>query len=360
MSIKRILFSVLSFFAFIAGASAAAEAGDIAKIWTYPVVYNFDEQVSWYFDLSSTSFVDGSDVYIWTWSPSEPDAGNWENSSDFAKLTYVGNSVYRFDITPTVYYSKTSAEIAGSAGFWFRLKDKTGSLQSSVHNVPITDFSAFMTSGKVVDVYPAKFYKDQPLSILFNSTLAPGFTNPASIHLHAGVNNWDMKQEYQAWLPEITAKTKFVDMGNGLYRKDLIPNDYFALPDGYVMTNLVGLMVATDWSATTTPDFSFTAAGVVPPPPPALTLFPIKVSVKDVFVMIRTNNLPSQKLNYSLSDEANITVTGEFAGNMAQQDAFVDLNKAFGASTATKLKLIIKDLKGSTIYDNYVFLTTVD
>lgn len=38
------------------------EAGDIAKIWSYPVVYNYDEQVSWFFDLAGTSFADGEDI----------------------------------------------------------------------------------------------------------------------------------------------------------------------------------------------------------------------------------------------------------------------------------------------------------
>lgn len=358
MSTKRLIFSVLTLFAVVLGSFAATNVGSAAKIWTYPVVYNYDEQVAWYFDLSSTSFPEGSDVYIWTWSPSEPDAGNWENSSDFAKLTYVGNFIYRLDITPTLYYSKTSAEIAASAGFWFRLKDKAGTLESDVLSIPQTDFSAFMTSGANVQIYPEKFYKDQPVSLLFNSTLFPDFADAVSVHLHGGVNDWEVKQEYQAWLPEITEKTKCVYMGNGLYRKDLIPNEYFGLAEDFVMTNFVGLFVEKDWAATI-PDFGFIAPGVVPPPPPVLYLFPLKVSVKDIFVMKRTDNLSGQKLSYTLSDGVK-TIAGDFAGGMESQEAYVDLNKDFASTTATKLKLIIKDLRGTEIFNGDVFLTTVD
>ena len=73
---------------------AQVEAGSPYKIWTDPVVYRASDQVTWYFDMTDTKFKAGEDLYLWSWAPSEPDAGNWDSSSDFAKLTYLGDNIY--------------------------------------------------------------------------------------------------------------------------------------------------------------------------------------------------------------------------------------------------------------------------
>lgn len=338
--------------------SQTQEAGDIYKIWTHPVVYNFDEQVSWYFDLSGTTFAEAEDIYIWIWSPSEPDAGNWENSSDFAKLTYVENMVWRFDLTPTTYFGKTPEEIKESAGFWLRLKDKTGTKQSGVANVPITDFSAFAGSGNPFQVYPEKFYIDQPMSILFNANLVECFADADSVHMHAGLNNWDVKQEYQAWLPDIVQKVRMVDMGNGIYRKDLIPQEYFNTPEGYVMSTFNFLFVKNEW-ACTTPDYILYAPDVPVPPDPVLSFFPMKISVKDILVITRTNNSVGQKLKYSVTG-GDQTITGDFTGNMESQVAYINLIGSFGQLDIDKIVVTIKDQKDNVIFEGDIPLVNAD
>lgn len=334
------------------------EAGDIYKIWTNPVVYNFDEQVSWYFDLSGTTFTPGQDIYIWIWSPTEPDAGNWENSSYFAKLTYVDNMVWRFDLTPTEYFNQTPEQIAASAGFWLRLKDKTGALQSGVSSVPITDFSEFANSGEQFKQYPEKFYLNEPMSILFNANLLTAFEGATSIHMHAGLNNWDIQQEYQSWLPEIVEKTELVDMGNGIYRKDLIPGEYFNAPEGYVMTVMNFLFVKDDWAATS-PDYILYAPDVPIPPDPVLSFFPLKMSVKDLMVITRQYNLPGQRLNYSITG-GSITLTGDFIGNLDSQKAFINLLGNFGSMDINKLSVTIKDQLGNIIFEGDLPLVKKD
>ncbi|KAA6312306.1 hypothetical protein EZS27_036743, partial [termite gut metagenome] len=42
-----------------------------AKFWTYPVVYALDEEVTWYIDASGMGFPEGTDLYLWAWSPTE-------------------------------------------------------------------------------------------------------------------------------------------------------------------------------------------------------------------------------------------------------------------------------------------------
>lgn len=356
---KKIFLSLLALIVlpFVAK-SQVVEAGDIYKIYTHPVVYNFDEQVSWYFDLTGTTFAEDEDVYIWIWSPSEPDAGNWENSSDFAKLTYVGNMVWRFDLTPTEYFGKTTEEIANSDGFWLRLKDKNGTKQSGVSNVAVTDFSEFAGSGEDFKFYPEQFYIDKPLSILFNSNNIECFAGANSVHMHSGLNNWEVLQEYQAWLPEIVEKVKLKDMGAGIYKMDLIPEEYYNTPEGYVMTTMNFLFVKDEW-ACTTPDFIMYAPDVPVPPDPVLSIFPLKVSVKDFLIIERKHNSPGQKLKYQVTGGTK-TIEGDFVGNMDLQKGYVNLNGEFGDMALDKISVKIIDTNSNVIYQDDIAIISKD
>ena len=77
----------------------------VPKVWTVPAVYQFDEEVTFFFDVTDIGFQEGVDLYLWAWEPTEPDAGNRDNSSDFAKLEYTGNGIYKKPITPTQYFN---------------------------------------------------------------------------------------------------------------------------------------------------------------------------------------------------------------------------------------------------------------
>ncbi|MEI6555756.1 MAG: T9SS type A sorting domain-containing protein [Paludibacter sp.] len=117
---------------------------------TYPL----DQSVTWTFDLTGSEFTAGEDLYLWIWSPSEPDFGNWTNSSSFAKLTYVSGMVWSMTLTPTTYFSKTVSEIQASAGFWMLLKDKKGNLKTA-------DFSVSQTINRqVVNITASKTSTD--------------------------------------------------------------------------------------------------------------------------------------------------------------------------------------------------------
>lgn len=347
------------------------EVGDITKIWSYPVVYNYDEQVSWYFDLAGTSFGEGEDVYIWIWSPSEPDAGNWDNSSEFAKLTYMGDMIWRFDLVPTEYFSMTSDQILESAGFWLRLKDKTGSKQSGVGNVPQVSFSDFATSGEMVRSYPTRPSFTAPLSILFNTNLAPDFENPNSIHMHGGLNDWEVTQGYHVWIPAAVEKTKLKNMGDGIYKMDLIPSVYFGSiiddnPDipvageDYLMENMTFLFVMDEWAATIA-DQKIFAADIVIPPPPALRFFPLKISQKDILGIIRTNNERGvNKLIYTITAGGKV-VEGEFTGNMAEIKGFVNLvTELKGLTGLSKINVVVKDNNNRVLTNTDIPLVELD
>ncbi|TRZ46430.1 hypothetical protein DMZ48_00270 [Robertkochia solimangrovi] len=333
---------------------AQEEAGDVGKIWSYPVVYAYDEEVTWYFDLSGTTFAENQDIYIWIWSPSEPDAGNWENSSDFAKLNYEGDMIWSFTLIPTEYFSVTPEDIAASAGFWFRLKNKTGSIQSGVAQVPYTVFSSFFTSDEMIRAYPEKPALDEGLSIMFNSNLVSGFEGVPSVHMHAGLNDWEVLQEYQAWLPEITEKTMLKDMGDGFYKMDLIPSEYFNTEEGYIMTNMRFLFVGKDW-VVTSPDQVLFAAEYIPPPPPEFRFFPLRISQQDFLGMIRINNERGvTTLSYTITAGSKV-ITGEFNGGISEIKGFVDLvSELKGISGLDEIHVLVKDNNDRVISDTTI------
>jgi len=358
---KKIL--PILFFALMLAPSAMkaqTEAGSINRMWSYPVVYKYDEQVTWYFDLSTTTFAPNQDVYLWIWSPSEPDAGNFNNSSDFAKLTYVDNMVWSFTLTPTTYFSKTPAEIAASAGFWFRLKDDAGTMQSEVGNMPYTDFSSFYTANQIIRSYPEEPTLDGGVSILFNANLVPGFEDATSVHFHSGLNNWALPQEYQAWLPEIVEKTRLKNLGNGFWKMDLVPKTYYNAPDGFVMENITFLFVKGDWAGTS-PDQIIYAAEYVAPPPPDFRFFPMQLTKRDFLGIIRKNNeVGVNKLLYTVTGGAT-TISGEIVGNMTEIKGFVNLVSAFQNETnLNEIHVLVKDNLGHTISDTTIPLKTAD
>ncbi len=340
--------------------SAQEEAGDIADIWSYPVVYQYTEQVSWYFDLAGTTFAEDEDVYIWIWSPSEPDAGNWENSSEFAKLSYEGDFIWRFDLVPTEYFNVTAEDIANSAGFWLRLKNKDGSKQSGVGNVPVTSFNDFFTADEMIRSYPTKPAIDEGLSILFNSNLVDGFDGATSVHMHSGLNDWEVEQQYQVWIPEVVEKTKLKDMGNGFYKMDLIPEEYFPVPEDYVMENMTFLFVKNEWEATT-PDQKLIAADVVPPPPPVFSFFPLKISQKDILGMRRIYNERGVTTLHYIITAGSKEISGEFSGDKNEIKGFVDLvTELEGLTGLNSIHVVVTDNNDRLITETDIPLVELD
>nr|WP_319400876.1 hypothetical protein [uncultured Carboxylicivirga sp.] len=336
------------------------EAGEVGDIWSNPVVYQYNEQVSWYFDLAGTTFAEDEDLFMWLWSPSEPDAGNWENSSEFAKLSYEGDFIWRFDLIPTEYFNVSPEEIANSAGFWFRLKNKSGTKQSGVSNIPITAFDSFFTANEIMRSYPTKPAIDEPVSILFNSNLVEGFDDASSVHMHSGLNDWEILQEYQAWLPEVVEKTQLKDLGDGFYKMDLIPDEYYPVPEDYVMENITFLFVKNEWEVTS-PELKLIAADVVAPPDPIFSFFPLKISQKDFLGIRRINNERGiTALNYKITAGSK-EFSGTIEGTRDEIKGFVDLvTQLQGLTELTTIHVLVTDNNDRIINDTDIPLVELD
>lgn len=236
---------------------ATDDLGGPARVWTYPVIYAMDQEVTWYFDMTDSGFSEGEDLYMWVWSPTEPDAGNFDNSSEFAKLEYVGDMVWKKTLIPTQYFGASVQDIENSAGFWMRLKRKGNEVQSDVFSMTwsVGEVRSFLESGDPVKIFPEKFYLNEPLSLLVNAEKIwvggdQGGLAGEEIHLHSGLNNFqaDAMVEYQAWIPEVSEKTKLTPIGNNLYKIDFIPREYYGVEEDFIMENIEFLFPAKDLS----------------------------------------------------------------------------------------------------------------
>lgn len=362
---KYITIALLTFVAILTPKNSFAtdEVGAPAKVWTYPVVYALDQEVTWYFDMTGTGFSEKQDLYLWAWSPSEPDAGNFDNSSDFAKLEYVSGMLWKKTLTPTKYFNKTVADIEASSGFWMRLKGKGNEKQSDVIQAPwsVGDIKTFKESGETVQIFPQKFYLDEPLSILVNAEkLWVGGTQSGlageEIFFHSGLNNFAAGAIVEANMgdPNLVKKTKLTPIGNNIYKIDFIPREYYGVGEDFVMENIEFLFPSKDWAKVGTNEggknFVMLAPGVPIPLDPIFSFFPQKFSQYDILTLIRKNNEKnSQGLVYTIIAGGK-TITGEFTGNKDEMKAYINLFQSLSTEPSIdKINLLVKDKNGAEI-----------
>lgn len=364
-TMKYITIALLTFVAILIprNSFATEDVGAPAKVWTYPVVYALDQEVTWYFDMTGTGFSEKQDLFLWAWSPSEPDAGNFDNSSDFAKLEYVSGMVWKKTLTPTKYFSKTVADIEASSGFWMRLKGKGNEKQSDVVQAPwsVGDIKTFKESGETVQIFPQKFYLDEPLSILVNAEkLWVGGTQSGlageEIFFHSGLNNFAAGAIVEANMgnPDLVKKTKLTPIGNNIYKIDFIPREYYGVGEDFVMENIEFLFPTKDWAKVGTNEggknFVMLAPGVPIPLDPIFSFFPQKFSQYDILTLIRKNNEKnSQGLVYTITAGTK-TITGEFTGNKDEMRAYINLFQSLSTEPSIdKINLLVKDKNGAEI-----------
>lgn len=264
---------------------ASVELGN-PKYYTVPAVFSPTDKVTIYFDMSESGFQDGVDLYWWCWQPTEPDAGNWEASSDFAKLKYEGDFMYSKTFVPVDYFFQNQDRFAtkedlrafmmnptdgwGEAGYWCRLKTKGDEFQSGVFCINHTrnELVDFKESGEETRVmsgsgensmyggYTDKWTMDRPLSILFNGdlvkvgdkTLNELGADGKIIGAHAGVSGTytdldgaeiyydfvdppgkNINQQWNVWRQGCIDKASLRNCGNGVWKWDVeTPQRYFS------------------------------------------------------------------------------------------------------------------------------------
>jgi len=332
----------------------ADDLKDPDKKWTVPAIYAMDEEVTWYFDFSSESNLsEGEDLYMWIWAPVNP-------TNEPIPIKYEGDKLWSITLTPTEFFKMSATEILENkeSNFFFLLRNLDASKLTGTLSFPKADFKKdFIESEKIYDYAPTDFTLDGTLTILFNSNLVKDFNVVNStVHMHGGLNDWDVKQEFHAAQPEIREKTKFKDMGNGIYKKDIVPQTYFGVGEDYEMENVVFLAVKYNgndadpgWAATS-PDHKIMAPNVPIPPDPVFSYFPQKFSQLDILTLIRKNNEKGSKgLVYTITGGGK-TLTGEFSGPKTEMKAFINLFGTYGSdSNLDKINLHVVDKNGAEI-----------
>lgn len=333
-----------------------------ANTWASPVLWALDDKVTWYFDLTGTSFTEGQDVYLWAWQPSEPDAGNYKNSSEFAKLKYEGNMVWSKTLTPTLYFNKTIADLATFNNyFWMLLKSKDGVTVTEAFSIlsPRAEIGNFTSSGVAVKAYPSDFSIDTPVSILVNlskvyvgSTLG-GLVGKDSIYFQSGLNNFlGAKVDVNLNDPASLAKTKMKKVGTNTFKIDFLPYQYFGVAQDFMFDNLVFSIWSKDGlkgSDANNKNFLIGNANT-----PLVSIFPQKFCQYDILTITRTNNEKSaSSVSYTITAGTK-SFTGLFQGTIAEMKAFINLGDQIGNEPSlTLINLVIKVNSGSNSVEVY-------
>nr|WP_294075239.1 hypothetical protein [Prevotella sp. UBA4952] len=405
-----LLLVLMAFFPAVMKADDVIDRGGPIRMWTVPTVYEVDKPVTFYFDMTDAGFRDGVDLYLWCWNPTEPDAANWANSSDFAKLTYEGDNVYSMTITPTKYFSggatgKTPDDIYAIcqtddwAGFWARLKTRDGSEESAVFQIPDSrqTWKNFAASGSAVQFYSAqfqgnalnltdKFTLDKALTIVFNPDLfmigeksMTEFAKQAGFggfKLHSGLNDWTYLQGVKAWIPACMDKVDIARQTNGYYTISMkTVYDYYSsqyADDGSVVSNnlesdeqidnmawlVVGILNG-EWGVTSANQLNKAGTAEVYPDP-VFSVFPTKVSAYDILTLIRQyNGKRDGVLTWTLT-AGNKSFSGTLDGTRDKRQSSVNLLKELAGTQASTMHLSIKNDAGTEVVSTDIPLVTPD
>lgn len=90
-----------------------------AEVCTSPASYAYDQEVTWYFDLTgNTLATPGQDLYFWSWEPQALPGGP-------ALMTHENGMLWSLTFIPTDLYGVTVTDIetAGNSAFWCNILD---------------------------------------------------------------------------------------------------------------------------------------------------------------------------------------------------------------------------------------------
>lgn len=334
---------------------------DPDKMWTVPAIHTMDEEITWYFDFASATAVDDKEeLMMWTWQPAEPGVT--------IPLKNEGNRIWSLTFVPTELYGISVEQILAYAEqkFYFNIQAEGGKLSGTLSR-PITDFiGEFVKSESPTSYGPADFQLGGTLTLLFNSNMVESFNPvPSTLHLHSGLNDWSVVQGFDAWIPETREKTKFKHLGNGIYKKDFVPETYYGVTEEYEMENIVWVIAkyngndaAPDWAGAYDGP-KIIAPGVPVPPPAKFYLFPQKISANDILMITRENNDRGQRLSYTITGGGK-TLTGDMEGAMTRQRAFVNIAGEFSGTDVSRINILVKDQNERVIYQGDISLEKVD
>ena len=185
-------------------------------------------------------------VYIWTWSPSGPVAGNgdWNNSNDAMQLAWQGGLVYSLQFVPSDFYSDVSSLFSNGISCLAKLKD--GSPYPGFEDfgeAKTEDFNIGVLPKLCEDqmcIFPETRRKDDFVSITYNSNIDTVLTDIENDEVYLQIAGRGTDGQFYTLVPDDqvtnTPELKMTPVPGkpGFYRWTLLPDDFFAdiLPEG--------------------------------------------------------------------------------------------------------------------------------
>jgi hypothetical protein len=374
-----LLFIGLGFIAVNAFSQIACDPPQAA--WAFPAVYEMDEEVTFYIDLSNSCFTEGEDIYWWVWQPSEPDFGNDAESSEFAKWTYDGNMIWKKTFVPTEYFgmSKEAMLAYSEKAFWCNVKTKFGSLPTTKQ----TDTFKFDYPARTVAEIPdGNLWANDPTdftvltqtSVYFDSKLATGFTPGEDVFFNSQINNPEGDDYVFNYDPANPAKTKMVYLGDGIYRKDLAIKDYYFVPnaddpsvsivnENYDLKYVKGNAVNGKGAETDPVEF---AASSLDPGIPAVYLLPSNLTFYDIFAINRVNPQKGEDpITYTVTCSGYPTITGQLArvpnsGADKNRAVFIYFPQYWETAPTGQIRIRLTGANGERFHDQRITLMPVE
>lgn len=345
---------------------------EAAVHWSKPAAFIPSEEVSFFFDLTGTKLEGESSVFIHSWFPSDQTGDVRPN--DELELSHVEGDIWRFDMTPTEFYNRTSEQMYEAGAFYGMLRNEdwskadvffTPDIEASQISIP--DLSS-IKGDKIIEAYPSIYTQNKPVSFLINAknTWSSNTTgdcvqgelnNATQVVAHSGVNDWEFV------VPSDQPQAKLTKIDDGIWRMDVILKDYYNLPEEYELTNISMVFASTDWTWQGVDvgcnDITLYAPDTPIPPPPSFYFFPLKISINDILVITRDNNAKGQRLSYTMT-AGDKTISGEFDGGMARQRVFINIADQFKGMNFSKIHILVNDQNDKVIYDGDMSLVKVD
>ena len=185
-------------------------------------------------------------VYIWTWSPSGPVAGNgdWNNSNDAMQLSWQGGLVYSLQFVPSEFYSDVSSLFSNGISCLAKLKD--GNPYPGFEDfgeAKTEDFNIGVLPKLCEDqmcIFPETRRKDDFVSITYNSNIDSVLTDIENDEVYLQIAGRGTDGQFYTLVPDdqvtSTPELKMTPVPGkpGFYRWTLLPEDFFAdiLPEG--------------------------------------------------------------------------------------------------------------------------------
>ncbi|MEC8663337.1 MAG: hypothetical protein VXY03_05620 [Bacteroidota bacterium] len=185
-------------------------------------------------------------VYIWTWSPSGPVAGNgdWNNSNDAMQLSWQGGLVYSLQFVPSEFYSDVSSLFSNGISCLAKLKD--GNPYPGFEDfgeAKTEDFNIGVLPKLCEDqmcIFPETRRKDDFVSITYNSNIDSVLTDIENDEVYLQIAGRGTDGQFYTLVPDdqvtSTPELKMTPVPGkpGFYRWTLLPDDFFAdiLPEG--------------------------------------------------------------------------------------------------------------------------------